>query len=103
MLKRMSNNNRLLVVIVGSGVAVLVALLWLSVISVQSGIDRNNRETKYNQGLQRYMACVTDVRNSAEKVAIGSEANELCWKIAEDQTGQDLPRYVDLILNQQNQ
>lgn len=78
-------------------IIIFIVVVMASPIILFVQASNGDQETLENQGYLRYMACVADVRNKTNVVAIPVEKLDQCWSIAEEQVSVKLPRYYNLV------
>lgn len=79
--------------VLGMTLLLCIAILFYALFNVSSENGKTSRE---NQGYVRYIACVIEVRNTRNVVAVDDKTSDACWYIAEKQVGVKLTRYSDL-------
>lgn len=77
------------------GAAATVGLIALVVMSVLSSAE-SARTSKENQGYVRYLACVAEIRNSRNVIAIDKKTSDFCWEEAQKKAGVQLTRYSEI-------
>lgn len=82
----------------------LIILIILSVILLYFKIQEGAVINARNQGYVRYIACTIDIRVEQGVNTVSEEISDACWRQAEHEIGEDLPRYSEktLLENKEN-
>lgn len=76
----------------------LATLFVLSVALLYVKVTEGQLTSAQNQGYVRYLACVADIRNEKNVIAVSNEISDACWEQAEQEIGTKLPRYSEKVL-----
>lgn len=88
----------------GYKIKVFIAFVLLGILLTASlsllylKISDGAQTSRENQGYVRYLACVTDIRNELNVIAISDEISDACWAEAEKEVGVQLSRYSEKVL-----
>lgn len=91
-MSRQQKGMRILWIVLGFiMLAGAIVLLILALMQAQESA----RTSKENQGYVRYLACVTEIRNTTGVIAVSKAVSDRCWSTAEKQVGIKLNRYSE--------
>lgn len=80
------------------GFILLVLLLSGSVALLFLKIQEAREISAENQGYVRYLACLADIRNELDVIAVSNDISDACWSQAEKEAGVTLSRYSEKVL-----
>lgn len=80
------------------GFVLLLFLLGASVSLLFNKIQDASHISAENQGYVRYLACLADIRNELDVIAVSNEISDACWIQAEKEAGVELSRYSEKVL-----
>lgn len=80
---------------VGLGLLMLGGLVALISLSIMTSSE-SARTSRENQGYVRYLACVAEIRNSRNVIAIDKATSDFCWEEAQAKAGVTLTRYSEI-------